>query len=67
MTDWSIYSQQQAPRAVTAKALSASVIELPFGRRRERFMRALATAVTALAACVGVLVVAAAALMLGLS
>ena len=50
MSDWSIYAEQQAPRTVAAKALSASVIELPFGRRRERFMRGLATAVSALAA-----------------
>ena len=67
MSDWSIYAEQQAPRTVAAKALSASVIELPFGRRRERFMRGLATAVSALAACLGVLVVSAAALMIGLS
>ena len=67
MADWSTYAEQQVPRTATAKALSASVIELPFGRRREHLMRGLATTVSVLTALAGVLIVSAAALMLGLS
>jgi hypothetical protein len=66
---WSTYAEQPARRSIAPKALSASVIALPFGRKisRQRFMRALATAVSAFAAFIGVLIVSATALLLGLT
>ena len=69
MTDWSSYAGQPVSGAIAPRARSASVIALPFGRRfsRDRFMRGLATAVSAFAAFVGVLVVSATALILGLT
>ena len=69
MTDWSTYAEQPVRGSVAPKSRSASVIALPFGRRisRDRFMRGLATAVTAFAAFAGVLIVSATALILGLS
>jgi hypothetical protein len=69
MTDWSSYAEQSVRGSVAPRARSASVIALPFGRRisRDRFMRGLATAVSAFAAFAGVLIVSATALILGLS
>jgi hypothetical protein len=69
MTDWSSYAEQPVRGSVAPRARSASVIALPFGRRisRDRFMRGLATAVSAFAAFAGVLIVSATALILGLT
>jgi hypothetical protein len=66
---WSSYAEQPARRSTSTNCRSASVIALPFGLAvgRERFVRGIATSVSALAALLGVLIVSAAAVILGLT
>ena len=69
MTEWSTYAEQHARRTISTRHGSAKVVALPFEAavQRERFRRTLATTVSALTAVAGVLIVAASAVMLGLS
>jgi hypothetical protein len=66
---WSTYTEQPARRSISANCRSPSVIALPFGLSisRERFVRAIATTVSALAAFLGVLIVSLTAVILGLT
>jgi hypothetical protein len=65
----STYAEEPARRSMAPNLGSARVIAFPFGLAvsRERLVRGAATAVTALAGLLGVLVVSITALMLGLS
>lgn len=66
---WSTYAEQPARRAMAVNLRSTKVIAFPFGLTvsRERFVRGIATTVSALAGLLGVLIVSITALMLGLT
>jgi hypothetical protein len=66
---WPTYAEQPARRSMAANLPSTKVIAFPFGLTvsRERLVRGMATAFSALAGLLGVLIVSITALMLGLT